>query len=1097
MIDFFLGRPIFATVCSLVILLIGGVAIPLLPIAQYPNIAPPTVTVQALYTGASAEVVESSVTTPLEEAINGVQGLRYMSSQSSSDGTSEITCTFDLDRNLDLAANDVQNAVNLAQAQLPAAVTMAGVQVSKNNGTFVMAIGVTSTNPHYDQIWLTNFLENSVVNDINRISGVSGTFVFGERKYAMRLWVDPKRLADNGLTAADVTSSLQEQNVQVAAGSIGAPPTNGNQPYEYNVRANGLLRDTTDFANIVLKTNPDGGFVRVRDVGRVTLGAQDYSGSLWLNGHDGVGLGISQLSTGNALQVSRAVRAAMAQIAQKFPPGVSYTIAFDSTDFVAESIREVVLTLLTAIALVVLVIFLFLQDWRTTLIPAMTIPVSLLGTFFLMKAFGFSINTLTLFGLTLATGLVVDDAIVVIENIARFIQEKKMAPLEGAREAMHEIFGAVLASSLVLLAVFVPVAFFPGTTGQLYRQFALTIACSITISLFVAITLTPVLSSIFLSHVESGSKSLFWRGVNRAIAATRSGYHRGLPHILRRPWLGVGALVVLLGLTGFLFTTAPTGFIPDEDQGYFVIIGQGPEGVSMDYTHRAQRDIEAIIRQQPEVEDIFDVGGFSFTGDASNKITMFVKLYPWAQRPGAEHALNAVVNRVNQALFFYPRAQVFAVNPPAIPGLGFQGGFDFELEDRGDVGIPSLLGAAYQIIGPANAPGSGLSRVYTTFDDNSPSVNIDIDRSKVKSLGVNLSDLFGTLQVYLGSVYVNNFDLGGKTYRVYVQADTPYRSRLSDLQQVYVHGTPPAGAATTNLPTGAQAQIPLTSVANMTMIKSPPVITHYNLYRAIDISGAPAPGHGTGDAINAMQRLASHLGPGLGYEWTGITLEQIEGGGQAALIFALGLVFVFLVLAAQYESFAEPLIILLAVPIALLGAIFGLKLAGFFGIVFSHGPLAAIPIFFAAFPSLLSTGGYISDVFAQVGYVMLIGLASKNAILIVEFANQLRAQGLSLVDAARQAAETRLRPILMTSIAFCLGVTPLVFATGAGSAARNSLGTVVFGGMLVSTALNLFITPVLYVIIAGLESRLRPGHRRPNGAAVVEAAREGEVAGRL
>jgi len=1065
-IDFFLRRPIFAAVCSLIVVLLGIVAIPTLPIAQYPNIAPPTVTVQAVYTGASAEAVEASVTTPLEQAINTVQGLRYISSQSGSDGSSEITATFNLDRNLDLAANDVQNAVNLAQGRLPNEVKLTGVTVSKNNGTFVMALAVTSNDPRYDAIWLTNFLETNVTNDLQRIPGISQVFVFNERKYAMRLWVDPKRLADNGLTASDVVTALQEQNVQVAAGSIGAPPTNGNQPYEYTVHANGRLRDTSEFADIVLRTNPDGGYVRVRDVGRVVLGAETYAGNLRFSGREAVGLGILQLSSGNALEVSKQVRTTMARLAQKFPPGVAYDIAFDTTDFVAESIREVVITLGIAIILVVIVIFLFLQDWRTTLIPALTIPVSLLGTFFLMKVLGFSINTLTLFGLTLATGLVVDDAIVVIENIARFIQEKGMSPLEGAREAMHEIFGAVMASSLVLLAVFIPVAFFPGTTGQLYKQFALTIACSITISFFCAVTLTPVLSSKLLGHVGKKRKAGFFRGVDRGINGMRSGYHRTLPGVLRRPRIAFVSLLVLLALTGLAFTRTQTGFIPDEDQGYFIVFGQAPEGVSIDYTKRIQDRLEAILRRQPEVQAMFDAGGFSFTGSASNKITMFVQLKPWSERRGPAHSLNAVVQRVNYAFFQQPGVLAFALNPPSIPGLGFQGGFDFELEDRANLGIPALMGAAYQIIGPANAPGSGLFRTFTSFDINSPSIDVAVDRAKVKSLGVNLSDLFGTLQVYLGSVYVNDFTLGGRSYRVYVQADTPYRSRLSDLQQVYVRGSAAAASAAAastatpaqiaeaapNAPVGAAGQVPLTSVVSLTQTKSAPNITHYNLYRAIDINGAPAPGLGTGSAIATMQRLASQLPPGFGYEWTGIALEEIEGGGQAFLIFALGIVFVFLVLAAQYESFADPLIILMAVPLAILGALLGLFLR--------H---------------------YVSDVFSQVGYVMLIGLASKNAILIVEFGNQLRAQGVRLVDAARQAAETRLRPILMTSIAFCLGVTPLVFASGAGSAARNSLGTVVFFGMVFSTILNLFITPVLYVIIAGLEERFRPSRRHRGG----------------
>ena len=1058
MVDFFLRRPIFASVFSLVILLLGLISIPTLPIAQFPNIAPPTVSVTAIYQGASAEAVESSVTVPLEEAINGVQGLKYLQSSSGSDGSSQITATFNLDRNLDQAANDVQNAVNLAQGRLPNEVKQIGVTVSKNSGTFVAALAVRSTDKRWDQAYLTNFLESNVVNDLKRINGVSDVRVFGERKYAMRLWVDPKRLADNGLTAGDVVTGLAAQNVQVAAGAIGAPPTNGHQDREYSVLATGRLHSAAEFANIVLKTNPDGGYVKVRDVGRVVLGAENYGGSLWFDGDESIGLGILQLQTGNALAVSQQVRATMDQLSQKFPAGVSYKVAFDTSEFVRESIKEVVITLLIAIGLVVLVIFLFLQDWRTTLIPALTIPVSLIGTFFLMKVLGFSINTLTLFGLTLATGLVVDDAIVVIENIARFIQEKGMPPLEGAREAMSEITGAVLASSLVLLAVFVPVAFFPGTTGQLYKQFALTIACSITISLFCALTLTPVLSSLLLGRSTRKDRA-FFRPVNAAIAGMRGGYHRALPWVMRRRVLTLVVFAVLLGVTGWFYTSTPTAFIPDEDQGFAIVSAQLPEGTAIDVTHRVQRDIEDVLRQQPEISDVFDVAGFSFTGSGSNKITMFVRLKPWGERPGKEHVLGAVKDRVNMQLFTsfkfkHPDVLAFAIQPPSVPGLGFQGGFSYELEDRANQGIPALEGASKALIYPAYAPDAPVSSVYTTFRTDKPTILTDVNRDKASSLGVSLPSLFNTMQVYLGSVYVNDFDLNGKSYRVYVQADTPYRSRVSDLGQIYVRSQ---NQLFINNQLVQPPAIPITALVDIKEIKAPPTITHFNLYRSIEISGGPKAGHGSGEALAFMDHLASNLPPGFATEWSGISREQIEGGAQAAIIFGLGIVFVFLVLSAQYESFADPLIILLAVPLALLGAIGALWARHFF-----------------------------SDVFAQVGYVMLIGLASKNAILIVEFANQLRDQGVDTVNAVMRAAETRLRPILMTSIAFVLGVTPLVFATGAGSGARNSLGTAVFGGMILSTILNLFITPVLYVFIAGLEDRLgfgRGSHKPPNDGA--------------
>ncbi len=1040
MIDFFLRRPIFASVCSLIILLMGLVSIPTLPIAQYPNIAPPTVTVTAVYTGASAEAVESSVTTPLEEAINGVQGLRYISSQSGSDGTSQITCTFTLETTLDQAANDVQNAVNNAQGRLPTEVKQIGVTVAKNSGTFVTALGVTSKDPHYDAIFLTNYLENNVVNDLKRITGVSDVLVFGERKYAMRLWVDPKKLADNGLTAGDVTTALQSQNVQVAAGSIGAPPTNGHQPYEYTVRAVGRLQNSQQFANIVLKTNPDGGFVKVSDVGRVTLGAENYGGSLYFDqNQNAVGMGILQLQTGNALAVSAAVRDTMDRAQKKFPPGMTYHIAFDSSEFVRESIREVVITLAIAIILVVAVIFLFLQDWRTTLIPALTIPISLIGTFFMMKLFGFSINTLTLFGLTLATGLVVDDAIVVIENIARFIQEKGMPPLEGAREAMSEIFGAVLASSLVLLAVFVPVAFFPGTTGQLYKQFALTITFAIAISLFNALTLTPVLSALLLGNARKKTRGIF-RPINLAIDATRGGYHRMLPWVVRRPAIVLVLFVVALGATFMSFTRYPTAFIPDEDQGFAIVVVQAPPGSSLDYMHRKDKEIESVLWAQPEITDVFDAAGFSFTGNGSNHTTMFIRLSPWGDRKGAGHDLTSVLGRINSKLFFLSGVQAFAINPPAIPGLGFQGGFTFELEQK-DISQPlaALVGGAYQIIGPANAPNSGLSAVYTVFRVDKPTVLIDVDRQKALNLGVPLANLFGTMQVYLGSVYVNDFDMNGKAYRVYVQADGPYRSRVSDLESIFVRSTTPI---VQNGQLITPPAIPLSGLVNITQTKGPETITHFDLYRSVEITGSTAPGYGSGQTIQTMDKLASNLPPGFGYEWSGISREEVEGGSQAVMVFALGIIVVFLVLAALYESFADPLVIVLAVPLALLGAIGALWLRHI-----------------------------TSDVFAQVGYVMLIGLASKNAILIVEFANQLREQGIDTITAVARAAETRLRPILMTSIAFILGVTPLVFASGAGSAARHSLGTAVFGGMILSTILNLFVTPVLYVLIAGMEDR--------------------------
>ena len=1022
MIRFFLRRPVFASVCSLIILLIGLVAIPSLPIAEYPPIAPPVVTVTSTYTGASAQAVESSVTTPLEEAINGVQGLRYMSSTSGNDGTSTITCTFELSRDLDQATNDVQNAVNSAQGVLPNEVKQTGVIVSKNAGSFIMAVGLGSTNPQHDAIFLSNYADRYIVDELKRIPGVSSVQVFGERKYAMRVWLDPKRLADNGLAVSDVTGALQDQNVQVAAGAIGQEPAAVDQPYQISVRAVGRLTTPEQFGDIILKSNQDGGFVRLRDVGRVELGAQDYSSVLHFHGKTAVGIGILQLPTANALTVADKVRATFARLEKHYPAGMQDRIAFDSTLFVNESIHEVVVTLGIAIALVILVIYLFLQDWRTTLIPAITIPVSLIGTFGLMKALGFSINTLTLFGLTLATGLVVDDAIVVIENIARFIQEEKMTPFDGALAAMREIFGAVLATSLVLLAVFIPVAFFPGTTGQLYKQFALTIACSITISAFNALTFTPALAALLL-RPEGRQRNRFFDFLNRGINGTRHAYDRLLPRIFSFRYGVACIFIVLLAITGVLFKSMPTAFVPDEDQGYFIMTVQLPEGQSIERTMSVIKRVEGYLGKEPAIRDVFSIGGFSFFGSGPNRGLIFAQLVPWTERPGNDSSLDAVLARVRGKLYSIADAQVYAFNPPAIQGVGNFGGFQYELLDQGNVGMGSLMGSAYAFMG-AGATDPILSRVFTTFRNDTPQLVVNVDREKAKSLNVPLQNIFSALQVDLGSLYVNDFDYLNRSYRVYVQADQVYRARLDDLQGLYVRSN-------------TNAMIPLTNLVSTSRETTPGIINHYNLFRSIELNGQPGQGYGSGQAIAEMEKLSQKLLPaGVSYAWSGISLEQIESGGQSTFVFMLGILFVFLVLAAQYESFLDPLIILLSVPLALLGALIALQLRGLQ-----------------------------SDVFAQVGYVMLIGLASKNAILIVEFANQLQERGVPLFEAVRTAAETRLRPILMTSFAFILGIVPLVTATGAGSASRHSLGTTVFGGMIISTILNLLVVPAFYIII--------------------------------
>ena len=1094
----FLSRPVLAAVCSLLILIAGLVVLPAMAVSEYPQIAPPVVTVTATYTGASPQAVESQVTTPLEQAVNTVQGLRYISS-TSGQGLSTITCTFNLGVNIDIAAADVQNAVQSSLGLLPATVQQLGISVTKTSQNWVLGIALTSDNKSLDTLTMSNYAQINISNNLSRVPGVSQVIIFGQRQYAMRIWVDPVKLQQNGLDASDVVTALQQQNAEVAAGSIGGPPQPKNQPYTYTVNALTQLSDPAEFANIILRANPNGGYVRLGDVARVELGAEDYSTDLRFDGSNKVvGLGVQQYPNANAIDVSRRVIAEMKQLAPQFPTGMHWDVAFDVTTYVNESIKEVVLTLLLSIALVVLVIFVFLQHPRSTMIPAATIPVSLIGTFFVMQLFGFTINTITLFGLTLATGLVVDDAIVVIENIARHMEmnKGKQSGVASAAEAMREIQSAVVASSLVLLAVFVPVGFLPGTTGQIYRQFALTIAVSITISLFQALTLAPVMSARLLTG-EFESRAAFFRAFNAGFKRFRDWYARALPLMFRRRWLVVGVFAGALLLTFFMAAKTPQGFLPDEDLGYFITLVQTPEGTSLEGEQRISEQAEAIIRAQPETRHLFDIGGFGFSGSAPNRGIMFTLLTPWADRrsppwcqliflfahPAAciDHSAFAVEQRLNYAFYSQiPQAQIFSFNPPAINGVGNFSGFQFELEDRGNVGLDNLMKTAYAVMGSA-AQDPRLQNVFTQFRIDSPQIESKIDRSKAESIGVSLQDVFTTLEVDLGSLYVNNFTYLNRSWQVDVQADAPFRNSVSSLGSLYVHsnsapGTIVAPNAVSTAGPGVEASAtnatgavmtPLSSLMQIRQVLGPPIISHYNLYRNIELSGSSSPGTSSGTAIAAMQQIASRVMPkGVSFEWTGLQLDQIAAGPLTIEIFALALVIVFFVLSAQYESYIDPLIVLLAVPTALLGALLFIN-------------LRHLPIPFLFDPTLSQ------DVYAQVGYVMLIGLASKSAILIVEFANQQLREGASIVQAAMRAAQTRLRPILMTSIAFVIAVIPLVLASGAGEAARHSLGTVVFGGMLMSTVLNLGITPVLYVIIKSLEM--------PNGRAGRDGKTRGEV----
>ncbi len=1036
MVDFFIHRPVFSTVCALLIILAGAVCIPTLPIAQFPDLAPPQVGVTAVYTGASAQTVESAVTTPLEQQINGAEGMKYLASSSGNDGVSQITATFDLSRDPDLASVDIQNRVNTALGRLPNAVKQVGITVQKSSQNWVFGAAVFSPDGRYSTLFMSNYLDVYVRDALKRVPGVADVMTFGAGKYSMRLWLDPVRMASRALTADDVVNALQEQNVEVAAGQVGSQPSIPGQQFQISVRAVGRLSESAQFDDIILKSNADGTLVRLRDVGHAELGSEDYSSNVNYNGHDSVGIGITQLSTANALDVDRRCIAELERLSKRFPPGMKYELAFDTTDAVSESIRDVVSTLGQAIFLVILVIFVFLEDWRSTIIPAVTIPVSLIGTFTFVKLLGFSINTLTLFGVTLATGLVVDDAIVVIENIERHLQEGEHDPTKASSDAMKEVTGAVIATSLVLVAVFVPVAFFPGTTGILFRQFALTIAFSIAISAFNALTLTPSLSALLLGR-EHGEKNWFFQRVDRVLAAVTSGYVRALRTFLRFEAVALILFVTGLGLAYFVFRHVPQAFVPNEDQGWLIIAIQAPTGASLEYTEKIGDQVSAITRTFPEIEGTFSVAGFSFGGSAPNAGMVFLSLRPYAQRKGHDHTAAAIIKRLRGPLFGISGAIVIPFEPPAINGLGQFGGFQFELLDQGNHTLQDLDKVTHDLTrAGGERKEKDLAGLFTTYTASDPQYVITIDREKAKSLHIPLSQITDTLSVYMGSAYINDFDFNNRSYRVYVQADKQFRSHPQDVGQYYVRSD-----------TGAM--IPLENLVTITQTAAPQVISHYNLFRSTEINGSAAPGFSSGQAIDTMQQLSAKVLPqGYTYEWSGISLEELASGSTTLILFGLGTLVVYLTLSAQYESFVLPFIILLAVPMALLGAL-----------------------------SAQWIRGQQNDVYCQVGLVMLVGLASKNAILIVEFAEQLRERGMTILDAAVEAARIRLRPILMTSFAFILGVVPLVTASGAGENGRHSVGTTVFGGMIMSTILNLFFIPVLYLLIEGFRERRRKASR--------------------
>jgi HAE1 family hydrophobic/amphiphilic exporter-1 len=1023
--DLFIRRPILATVCSLLIILAGAIVIPILPIARYPELAPPSVTVTAFYIGANAQAVESAVVTPLEQAINGVEGMTYITSSSTNSGVATITVTFDIGRDPDLAAIDVQNRVNQALGRMPADVRTTGVTVTKNTTGFLGGLGFFSQDNRYDAQFLSNYVDLYVKDALKRVPGVGNAIIFGERKFAMRLWLDPAKLAARNISAGDVVNAMREQNLQVAAGALGDAPAAAEQMFQISVRAMGRLTEVNQFEDIVVKAGREGALVRIRDIGRVELGAETYSSNLRFGGLHAAGVGIQLLPSANALEAFDGVVAEMERLERNFPPGLEWRVAFDNVGVVRESIIEVLKTLAEAIALVIVVMFLFLQNWRTTLIPTITIPVSLIGTFAFLKLFDFSINTLTLFGIVLATGIVVDDAIVVIENIERHMREFGKSAQQAALDAMREVFGAVVVIGIVLVAVFVPVAFFPGTTGRLYQQFSLTIAFATILSVFNAVTLTPALSALLLDK-QSHGQGRFFRGVNRVIDSGTRGYVRVVGKALQWRLAMLALFVVGLWGTWAVFNAVPAAFVPQEDEGYFMTIVQAPSGASLEYTTGIAQQAEKVLFAQPEVAGVFSVLGFSFAGAAPNNGMMFTRLRDWSERESGDQSLEAVLNRVRGQLFGIPGGMVVAFAPPGIQGLSVFGGFQFEVLDQTGGDITGLAAATRSLVARGNESGR-VAGLFTSFRADDPQLVVNIDRDRARSLGLPLREVTDALQVFLGSQYVNDFDFNNRAYRVYVQADQRFRAEPSDLGQLYARSQ-----------TGQM--VPLDTVVQLKETTAPQVISHFNLFRAAEITGTGAPGVSSGEAIAHMEQLAREtLPPGFDFAWAGQSLEEIKAGSQAGYIFGLSILIVYLVLAAQYESWVLPLIILLGVPLAVFGAL-----------------------------SAQLLRGLANDVFCQVGLVMLVGLAAKNSILIVEFAEQLRERGHSIIHAAVESARIRLRPILMTSLAFILGVLPLAFATGAGAAARNSVGTAVAGGMIASTILSIVFIPVLYVIIRTL-----------------------------
>ena len=1027
MAKFFIERPIFAWVIALFIMVMGGVSITQLPIAQYPPVAPPAIVINATYPGASAATLENSVLSVIEQEMNGSPGLIYMESVAQANGTGSITLSFETGTNAELAQVDVQNRLSRATPRLPAAVTQQGVRVDRSRSNFLLFTMLSSDDPAWNPVALGDYASRSVVPELQRVPGVGQAQLFGTER-AMRIWIDPAKLLGFNLSATDVTNAIRAQNAQVSAGEIGALPNVGGQSIAATVVVNGQLASVEQFGNVVLRASPDGATVRLKDVARIELGAQAYATSARLNGQPAVGIGVQLSPSGNALATADAVRAKMTELERFFPQGMSWTIPYDSSRFVKISIEQVAITLGEAMLLVFLVMFLFLQNFRYTVIPTIVVPVALLGTFAVLLAMGFSINVLTMFGMVLVIGIVVDDAIVVVENVERIMSEEGLPPLEATRKAMTQISGAIIGVTVVLISVFVPLAFFAGSVGNIYRQFSAVMGVSIAFSAFLALSLTPALCATLLKPVEAGhhhEKKGFFGWFNRGFARTAKGYEGGVAKLLPRAGRTLVIYLAIVAAAAVVYMRLPTSFLPGEDQGTMLVNVQLPPGATQERTLDVIKQVEDFILKQPEVQSMVGVLGFSFSGQGQNAALAFITLKDWTERTGPNSSAEAVAGRAFGALSGVRDAFIFPLSPPPIPELGSSSGFSFRLQDRAGLGREALLSARGQLLGLASQS-KVLAQVRPDGLEDAPQLQIDIDRDKANALGVGFDAINAAIGTALGSSYVNDFPNAGRLQRVVVQADAPARMQPDDLLRLNVVNNK------------AQA-VPLSAFATTQWITGPMQTVRYNGYPSMRISGSTAPGASTGDAIAEMERLAAQLPQGIGYEWTGQTREEKLAGSQAMILYAFAILAVFLCLAALYESWTIPLSVILVVPLGVIGVL----LATLFR-------------------------GYSNDVYFQVGLITIIGLSAKNAILIIEFAKDLQAQGKGVIESALAAAHLRFRPIVMTSLAFTLGVLPLAIASGAGSASQRAIGTGVIGGMLTGTVLAVVFVPIFFVVVRTL-----------------------------